>query len=165
MKGRTASLAEARAERKPRDLAAELAQESRDFPESWKPRPGDIIVGVVAKYTQAESKFGTRWICVLNVLNDLGVEYFVSIWLSHAVLLGEFAKLRPRVGERVGIKRLEDKVGSGGSYARYVVKVDRPEAESAPDWDKIAESALESATVATGASDKAADDDHDDIPF
>ena len=54
--------------------------------------------------------------------------------IDFPVLIDQFKKLRPKPGERVGIKRVAD---SEKGYARYVVKVDRPEEIQVPDWDSL----------------------------
>lgn len=139
-----------------RDLAAELDADDGEFPESWKPRPGDKVVGVVKNYTTGETKFGPRPICVIETLNDQGVPYLLSIWLSHTVLVNEFRKVRPKVGEEIGVKRNED----GPGYARYRVLVNRP-AATEPDWDSLGEPATEK--PADGGS--VASDTSEEIPF
>jgi hypothetical protein len=50
----------------------------------------------------------------------------------HAVLRGEFEKLVPKPGERVGIKRLPDSTRGAQNYKRFAVLVDREGADAVP---------------------------------
>lgn len=120
-----------------RDLSAELDADTGELPESWTPKPGDKLVGRLVRYDKATSRYGP---CILAVLDVAGEghgsrrqPHLVAVWLSHKVLLERFKELRPAPGERLGIKRLED---SERGYARYLVKVDRPQVE--PVWEALA---------------------------
>ena len=148
-----------------RDLAAELDAEGDEFPESWRPRPGDKLVGTVVRYTEGDSRFGPKWVCVLRCVNDAGAEYLCSVWLSHTVLYNEFLKLRPRIAERIGIKRLSDEDSAGGRYARYLVRVDRPPAASEPDWEKLARAAGAQPLPAPAATTSEDEKDNEDVPW
>ena len=46
-----------------RDLRAEV---DTDLPETWMPEVNDIIVGVIVRFDQRETKFGERQIAVLD---------------------------------------------------------------------------------------------------
>ena len=115
-----------------RDLAAELDSETGAHPESWKPAPGDKLVGRVVRYDKAPGRYGPCVLAVLDVAGEGHGPHLVAVWLAHKVLLELFKELRPAPGERVGIKRVDD---SGKGYARYLVKVDRPEIE--PAWETL----------------------------
>jgi len=120
-----------------RNLAAELDADTGEHPESWKPAPGDKLVGRLVRYDKAPGRYGPCFLAVLDVAGEGDKAsqgaHLVAVWLSHAVLLEKFKELRPAPGESVGIKRLVD---AGKGYARYMVKVDRPEVE--PDWEALA---------------------------
>jgi hypothetical protein len=119
-----------------RNLQQELEADNGVFPESWKPKPGDSIVGTLLRYDTGPTSWGDRRIAVLKIeANESHGEYLCGVWLSHKVLVDQFKRLRPEPGELVGIKRLPD---ADKGYARYVVKVDRPEVK-AMDWDAIGE--------------------------
>jgi hypothetical protein len=74
-----------------------------DFPPAWKPIPGEILVGTVEGYDTWEGKYGT---VKVTILRDETAGGLVSVYLSLTVLLGEFTKLRPRIGEMIGIRYL-----------------------------------------------------------
>jgi len=117
----------------PRDLRQELDEFDGQLPVSWIPAVGDILVGTVARYDSGTTHFGTYPICVVH---DEQTGQEMSIWIFHHVLLDEFRKRRPKVGERVGVKRLQDaQTADGQRYRRYAVRVDREEAD-VPDLDQ-----------------------------
>ena len=113
-----------------RDLRAELEEYTAEHPTSWRPKPGSILVGTILRYDRGESAYGLRWIAVLKE-EETGDP--VSVWLNHKVLLEEFRRKRPKPGERIGIRRLED---AEKGYARYAVRVDRDEPE-VPNFDEL----------------------------
>ncbi len=116
------------------NLRDQLQDYDPELPRSWRPRPGSVLVGTVRRYDRAESAYGPRWICVLQ--EDESDES-VGVWLSHTVLLGEFKQKRPKPGERIGIRRLDD---SPKGYARYVLLVEGREPESeVPDFGSLGE--------------------------
>lgn len=115
-----------------RDLRGELEDFDGEYPESWIPAVGDILVGEVLRYSRGTTNWGSYPICVLR---DERTGEERSVWLMHTVLLDEFRKQRPKVGERVGVKRLPD--ADGGRYRRYALRIDRPE----PDASDLLEDA------------------------
>lgn len=133
------------------DVAARAARlrdrAEQEHPESWVPeQAGDEIVGELVRYSRGTTSYGEQVIAVLRTVE--GVER--SVWLLHAVLRGEFAKLRPRPGELVLIRYQGKRKGAGGGvYAGYRVEVDRDEAP--PDWDALDEGAA----AELGAADAA----------
>jgi hypothetical protein len=100
--------------------------------EPWKPEVGDRLVGTVASVDERTNEWGTYPLIVIET--DNGNE--ITVHGSRTVLRNEFARLRPMVGERIGIKYLGkiDRAG-GASYEGYKVVLDRA---TPPDWDKIA---------------------------
>ena len=126
-----------------RDLDQELEAYDPTPPESWKPRPGDKIVGEVIRYDNAEGAYGPCWVAVLKVpANQDHGEYLAGVWLSHKVLFEKFRRLRPQRGEKIGIKRLPD---AEKGYARYAVVVDRA-GDDDPPWDELSGSELPGVT-------------------
>ena len=149
------------------EFERELDEDDGSFPESWKPHPGDKIVGIVKRYDQAESKFGLRWVCVIEARNEMGERYLCGVWLSHTVLLDQFRKHQPKIGERVGIKRVADAEGANGRYANYVVKVDRTAAAAQPDWNRVGSKVKAAGQAVPAGGDDGGDDDggDHDVPF
>ncbi|MEJ5370251.1 MAG: hypothetical protein WHT08_18220 [Bryobacteraceae bacterium] len=103
-----------------RDLKRELL-EWDGWPESWRPEPGDVLVGTVLRYDVGHTAYGPVRTC--TVRTDDGER--VAIWLSSTVLLDLFKRERPQVGERIGL-RYQGKHPEHG-YHRYRLIVDRDE--------------------------------------
>jgi len=97
------------------------------FPEGWRPKVEDVIVGKILRYEKGWTKHGECPICLMD---DEEAGEPRAVWIFHTVLLDEFRKKRPKVGERIGIKRLPD---AAKGYRRYVLWVDREEPDM-PDF-------------------------------
>jgi hypothetical protein len=104
-----------------RDLFQELEDYTGEFPPAWKPEPGDILVGKVLHYDKGFSLYGEVRTCIVE--QDDGER--VSLWLNSTVLLDQFKRLRPRIGERIGLKYLGMHPERG--YHRFKLLVDREE--------------------------------------
>lgn len=132
-------------------LRERLEQSTGEYPPSWKAEPGAIVAGELVRYSTAPTKlYGDQLVAVIN--DDRRGP--LTVWLSSAVLLDQFKKLRPKPGEAVGIKCLGKHPEK--HYWRFTVEVDRPGATSdaMPDWDNV-----------TAAEQAPADDDDDFDPF
>lgn len=104
-----------------RDLRAELEHFDGSFPKPLKLEANDVFVGQVLRYESGHTSYGE---CPIVVLVDEATGEEWSLWMFHQVLRNEFLeKRKPRVGERVGIKRLPEDPTK--AYTRYVVRVDR----------------------------------------
>ena len=142
-----------------RDLYAELEDFDGTYPKSWLPKPGDIIVGRILRYTSGRTDYGKYPIAVVE---DAKTKQPRSVWLMHQVLRNEFEDQQPKVGETIGIKCLPK---SEKGYKRYVLRVKRDE-PSVPDFSQYA------APGDVAPEDKASlldevnkDDDEEDLPF
>jgi hypothetical protein len=163
-------------------VAALEERVSADPPTTWRPNDTDkahprLLVGELVRVDEGHTAYGPARIVVLR--DGDGRDW--SVWLLHAVLKQEFAKLRPRIGELVAVKyngAVEPRDSRAG-YESYTVVVDR--ADDAADWDSLegdVEPAPTSAPAATapagGASceqcgytdpEHAAGCPNDSIPF
>ncbi len=70
--------------------------------EAWKPNPGDTLVGEVVDVDTHDAGYGSY--PIVTVRTDDGGE--VAIHGFHTVLKREFAKARPEIGSRIGVKYL-----------------------------------------------------------
>ena len=107
-----------------RDLLAELQAETGERPTTWKPEPGDILVGVLLRYDRVPDLYRKGETAVLAVVrSDAGP--VVSVWLGRA-LLALFKTQKPEPGDRVGVKRLPDVQAPAGKhpYQRWALRVD-----------------------------------------
>jgi hypothetical protein len=103
--------------------------------EAWRPGPGESIAGTLIALDQRESNYGGTY-PLLTIHADDG--RVLDVHAYEAVLLDELAKLRPRVGERLGIAYLGKHAERG--YHRYRVVVDR-DTPAAIDWAQYSEQA------------------------
>lgn len=104
-----------------RDLVRELTEWGDEWPPAWKPKPGDILTGRVLCYDKGVTPYGEVRTCIVE--QDDGER--VSLWLSTTVLLDQFKRLKPGIGERIGLKYLGKHSDLG--YHRYRLVVDREE--------------------------------------
>ena len=103
------------------DFREELEAFDGTFPEGWKPKVGDVLVGKILRYDKGWTDYGECPICLVE---DEEAEGPRAVWIFHTVLVSEFEKKRPKVGERIGIKRLPD---AAKGYRRYALRIDREE--------------------------------------
>ena len=104
-------------------------------PESWQPSmAGDEIIGTFVRVSVGHTAFGPSPIVVLT--DEDGVEK--SVWLLHTVLRNQMNRLRPALGELVGIRYLgkREPVGGGSEYDDYRVVVDR-DSLGIVNWDEL----------------------------
>jgi hypothetical protein len=109
-------------------LKDELEQERREkeWAETWTPdEPGDMLIGTLTGYDEAETDFGTY--TVAHIRDEEGV--LRGLWLMHSVLQDEWSEADPGRGERVGVQYLGKRSGSNFDYHVWTVKVDRPATE------------------------------------
>jgi hypothetical protein len=110
------------------DLKDELEAERREkeWAETWTPDdPGDMLIGTLTGYDEAETDFGTY--TVAHIRDEEGV--LRGLWLMHSVLQDEWSEADPGRGERVGVQYLGKRSGSNFDYHVWTVKVDRPATE------------------------------------
>jgi hypothetical protein len=103
-------------------LENRLQSQNGDFPPSWYPEEGEVLVGELLHYTSAKTTHGDVNIAVIR---EHDTEQAFSVWLSRSVLRAEFEKHSPGPGDTVGIKFHGQKVSrKGTSYFAYSVEVD-----------------------------------------
>lgn len=106
-------------------LAARLVGFDGTYAASWKPEPGDMIVGKVERYGMGpETAYGRSPVVQIK---DEATGKSVSVWLSSTVLRNEFVKHDPQPGEVVGIKYFGVRENEGGKYHHFAVMMDRPQ--------------------------------------
>jgi hypothetical protein len=132
-----------------------LAERLDSFPEPWKPKPGDKLIGEVIDLDERESEYGTYPIVI--VASDEGEE--LAFHAFRTVARNELAKQRPQVGDRIGIAYHGKP--EGRDYELYRIVVERDE-RPAVDWDKhVGEEPDTEPEPELEPSGK----DDDDIPF
>ena len=101
----------------------------RDFAPAWRPESGDKLIGVVTDLSSRTGEYGSY--PIVTVRDDDGNEWAVHAF--HEVLANEFARIAPKVGDRIGIKYAGKHPERG--YHRYRVQRD---GDAAFDWSQFA---------------------------
>src|SRR5205085_256955 len=104
-----------------------------DFAPAWKPEPGEKLVGEIVSISEREGGFGRYPIVTLR--SDDGAE--IAVHAFRTVLASKLAEVRPKVGERLGVKYEGEVAGAERRYHSYKVAVDR--AERPVDWSSYSE--------------------------
>ena len=130
------------------------------------PGPGRVLIGDVVDVEERRG-FAERPYPIVVVRTDEGK--LVAFHAFHAVPKDELAKLRPQVGDRLGVG-YHGLVEKGESrYELYRLKLVRAGGEPAgPDWDAIAGDAAkerDAHAVRGGAPTPAESPVEDEIPF
>jgi hypothetical protein len=120
-----------------------INEKDLDFPEAWRPKVGDFLIGKVTGVDERDGEYGTYPIVTVETEDGKRLAFHAF----HTVARGELARLRPKAGDEIGIKYHGKDAERG--YERYTMRVDRPGAEV--DWDKHA---AETESVLTGAVDE-----------
>ena len=103
------------------------------YPEPWKPKPGDKLVGVVVDLDERDSQYGDSSYPIVTVQPDDGTE--TAFHAFHTVARNELAKQRPQIGDRIGIAY--HGMPEGKSYESYRIVVEHADPQANRiDWDK-----------------------------
>jgi len=135
--------------------------------ESWKPKPGDTLIGTLLEITERESEYGVYPLLIIET--EDGDE--VAVHGFHTVLKNELGRQAPVVGDQIGIiyhGKDEDR-----KYEKYRVVLDRVRSETKPvDWKGYADDTAGAAGTdepagenVTSLDDRRTDDDDADVPF
>jgi hypothetical protein len=147
-----------------------LAERLDESADAWRPEPGDKLIGTVVGFDQRTSSYDDTPYPVVTVdIEDGSTEKRQPIapgtekaWHAyHTVPRNELSKLRPQVGERLGVAYY----GKGPkSYERYRVIVDRPKAQI--NWDAIpsGDQAVDDERGERSANDTEGGDDDEPLP-
>lgn len=112
----------------------------------WRPEPDDKIVGVIVDISEGAGDYGSYPIVTVDPGD--GAE-LVAVHAFHSVLKSELARLKPAVGDEIGIKYEGKKQGKNQTYDNYKVALESARPRT-PNWDAIgAEAAAENAAVGT----------------
>ncbi len=125
------------------------------FPEPWKPKAGDKLVGQIIGLDAREMEYGEY--PIVTVMTEKGAE--ISFHAYHTVARNELAKLEPDIGETIGIKYFGK--ADGATYERYrILMLDRDAVQTKkPDWKAMRTDDTEEEALAPDEADDG------DIPF
>jgi hypothetical protein len=144
-----------------------------EFAESWSPKVGDELCGLVKGYRTNVGQYATTVATIAD--EDSGED--LALWISTGAMVDRFAELKPRVGERLYVRRLPDghSKASGQSYKRWIIRVDRPETgdpDAMPDFGAYEPSdaprgteAAEEGPRTVSRAERPVNEPDDDLPF
>jgi len=93
-----------------------------DGPPAWQPQPGDVLAGVIARYTITYTPQGmVRTV----IVTEARTGEQVSLRLASTSLLSLFAQFQPHPGERINVYYRWNAPDHG--YQRWRLLMDRPE--------------------------------------
>ena len=93
-----------------------------DGPPAWQPQPGEVLAGVIDRYTISDTPQGlVRTVIVTEA--QTGEQ--VSLRLASTCLLSLFAQYQPHPGERIDVRYRWNAPDHG--YQRWRLLMDRPE--------------------------------------
>jgi hypothetical protein len=117
-----------------RDLRAALDTRAEESA-AWRPEPGETLVGVVERYDRRTARYGEADVALVR---DEATGDLRAVWLVYATLRDLFDRERPKPGERIGVRRLDDGHGPRGAYRRFALVTDRDERSPEPAPPKAA---------------------------
>ena len=93
-----------------------------DGPPTWQPQPGEVLAGVIDRYTISQSPQG---LVRTVIVTEARTGEQVSLRLASTSLLALFAQHQPHPGERIDVRYRWHAPGRG--YQRWTLLMDRPE--------------------------------------
>jgi hypothetical protein len=93
-----------------------------DGPPTWRPQSGEVLTGVIDRYTVSETPQG--FVRTVIVTEERTGEQ-VRVPLASTSLLALFAQHQPRPGERIDVRYRWP--APGHDYQRWRLLMDRPE--------------------------------------
>ena len=101
-----------------------ISEKDLEFPEAWRPKIGDCLIGTVVSTDERDGEYGTYPIVTVETEGGKRLAFHAF----HTVARGELARLRPKVGDEIGIKYHGKDAERG--YERYTMRIDRPAGRS-----------------------------------
>lgn len=98
---------------------------------------GPEVIGYAKRKEVGQTQYGPTDILILDVRNDEGNYEERSVWLMHTTLVSKLNRVKPGVGDLVGILQLGEREAKGGGtkYMDYNVVVSKKEG-TALGWDE-----------------------------
>lgn len=93
-----------------------------DEPPAWRPQPGEVLTGVIDRYTISDTPQG---LVRTVIVTEARTGERVSLQLVSTSLLSLFARHQPHPGERIAVRYRWNAPDHG--YQRWMLLMDRPE--------------------------------------
>jgi hypothetical protein len=135
------------------------------FPEGWRPKSGDKLIGIVIGTGERTGTFGKY--PIVDVRTDEGRDFAFHAY--HTVARNEIEKLQPKVGDRIGIAYHGPHPTRG--YERYRIVIIRDTGSATddnaapPDTGTAPDDAAARPDAARDQNTPPRDDEDDDVPF
>ncbi len=104
-----------------RDLKQQLDDYPTELPPRWDPKPGEALIGRLIQYELVPDRADSV-VRVAVIDADDGTRK--AVWLTSRVLRELFDSTSPRVGARLGVKRLDDVQVDWATGARYALRLE-----------------------------------------
>lgn len=138
--------------------------------EGWRPESGDVLVGVVQRVEPAWSDFIGGYYPLVVITPESGGDD-IAVHCFHDVLRKRMLTLKPKTGERIGIKfhgQQQHKTDNRRTVANYTVKIEGRDTD-ADAWGAMSPIGPAQPSQAPDASDHAPRNDgaqgEEDLPF
>jgi hypothetical protein len=139
------------------------SMDAGDLAEGWRPQEGSMVVGKVAEITRGWSDQSESYYPIV-VVDDEATKKPVAIHCFHAALKRKMLELKPKVGERIGIKmgpKIPLKRNPSQSVQTYTVRIDGRTRTGEEVWSSVEESSPKP----TSDEAQEAQEEDDDLPF
>lgn len=104
----------------------------RDYAPAWRPEPGDKLVGVIAELSEREGYDGDPY-PIVTVQADDGSFAFHAF---HSVAQNELARLRPQVGDEIGVKYEGVTKSANGRTTYHAYRIRTAGASAGVNWGR-----------------------------
>lgn len=104
----------------------------RDYASAWRPEAGDKLIGTVSLLSEREGYDGDPY-PIVTVKTDTGEEW--AFHAFHTVAKNELAKLRPQVGDQIGIKYIGRVKSANGRSSYHAYRISNSSARGV-NWSK-----------------------------
>jgi hypothetical protein len=109
------------------------AQTEHEHPESWRPEPGDVLVGTFVRRDSGVSSYDGKTYTIVVIRDENGVEH--GVWAFHTALRQQLSAARPKPGEAIALRYRGKRQGANATYHDWRVAVDREQSED--DWSDL----------------------------
>ena len=139
-----------------------------DFPEAWKPSPGDTITGTLQSVEVIDPGGNGPYPCLTLKTSDGAVR---NIHAFHQVLRNALARRRPKIGDELSIAyQGKREGGSYGGYHSYQVAGGQAQEMNWDTWlpeseRRVSQEVPIAPSPAPVAVAVPVDDDDDSLPF
>jgi hypothetical protein len=100
---------------------------TQDYAPGWKPEPGAVVIGKITRIDVGYSNQGPGGNYPIVTVNDENTRAAVAVHAFHSALFAQLLRLKPLVGERIGIQyhgQRPSKRNPSNTVSVYTVRID-----------------------------------------